>query len=181
MTMYHRVRRLDSPVVGRVAVSFDLDSTLADTRQRQWMVAKIRNKEGLTWTDYSMECADDEPLRGAVILARILYARGVSILINTGRSVLAEQLTVDWLDTQMVPFDALAMRPINARESNTKIKIRHIREFEEHTNYRVALHVEDWAEVAEEIESVLDLPCLTVAGKFLTSEPTAVASSIEKG
>ena len=53
---------------------WDLDSTLCDTRHRQHMAAQVREKKA-TWLEYSLACADDEPIEGAVAMVRFIAAQ----------------------------------------------------------------------------------------------------------
>jgi hypothetical protein len=161
----------------RNAISFDLDSTLADTRQRQWMVPMIRgeapNPEGYTWTDYSMLCEHDETIDGVCTLLRGLYFGGYYILINTGRSAAAEDLTRGWLNRHFVPYNHLAMRPVGDHRPNAEHKIESIIHFEVNHSAKVILHVDDWAEAAEEVGRQLKIPTVVIPGPFVKPEPAA--------
>lgn len=174
---------MDTHAVRARAVSFDLDSTLADTRQRQWMVPMIRgdvpNPDGYTWDDYSVRCADDDPIEATIVLLRALYFGGNKILITTGRSELAMDLTMEWLNKHFVPYNELSMRPVGYHVPNAQLKMEHIAAFEGATGAHVRLHIDDWAEVSDTIREVLGIPTITIPGPFLVSEP-ALASE-EKG
>ena len=57
------------------AVGWDLDSTLCSTMHRRHLVPEIKAGRA-TWDDYSDLCVNDEPIAGAVALARMLHAAG---------------------------------------------------------------------------------------------------------
>lgn len=160
------------------AISFDLDSLLADTRQRQWMVPKIRAKEGLTWDDYSMACEKDEPIMANIYLLRTFREGGFKILINTGRSECAKAKTVAWLFRYGIPFDDLRMRPMGYHVRNGVLKREAIEAFEAEHHTRVVLHVDDWDEVVPDLDQ-LGIPTVIIPGKFLADEKST--NTTEKG
>jgi predicted secreted acid phosphatase len=145
------------------AVTFDLDSTIADTLHRQWMVDEIMAKKpgAPTWDDYSMECVDDTPIAGTVALMRMLSSQGMLIFIVTGRSAAAKTMTRHWLEQNDIPCDALVMRPAGDRTPNGKFKVEKIRYLAE-LDYKVILHVEDSPDIAKYIQEHTGIPVLLV-------------------
>jgi predicted secreted acid phosphatase len=157
------------------AVGFDLDSTIANTYHRQWMVEEIQTKPKFpgqkTWDDYSMACADDTPIEGTVALMRMLSAEaGLLIFIITGRSAAAEALTRHWLNRHHIPCDALVMRPTGDRTANGKFKVEQIRKCAD-LGYKVTLFVEDYPDAAEYITKHTGIPCLLVNANYPASAP----------
>ncbi len=141
----------------RSVVCFDLDSTLASTVHRRYLVPEI--KAGMaTWHDYALLCVKDTPIAGTVALARILWPSNL-ICIVSGRSNVAEDLTRAWLAQNAVPFDRLIMRSDDAE--NGDIKVNAVRQFQEE-GLSVELFLEDWAPVAEHITDQTDVPVLGV-------------------
>src|SRR5215469_1058342 len=141
-------------------VLFDLDSTIADTYHRQWMVPEIKAGNGPTWDDYSMACSDDKPIEGVISMLRMLSDAGKLIFIVTGRSDAARDLTQEWLKQNHVPWDALLMRKAGDRTPNGTYKRAAIKKIED-AGYEPVLFVEDYPAVADEIRAT-GLPVLLV-------------------
>lgn len=152
-------------------VLWDLDSTLANTAHRQHMVPAIKAKQGPTWEDYSMACADDTPVEGTVTLVRLLdwlsspdkpiRQYGVS-----GRNEAARDLTLDWFDRHGVPLDGLYLRPDGDHTPNGRYKVNVINQLRD-DGVDVVLFVEDWKETADYIHEMTDVPVLVVQGDYL--------------
>ena len=148
------------------AILFDLDSTIADTLHRQWMVPLIKaGGEGApTWDDYSLACADDKPIESTIALMRTL-ARTHIIYIVTGRSDAARDLTENWLWEHGVPYAYVYMRPAGDRTPNGAYKVRIIKHlYAFHVN--PILFVEDYPEAADYIEKHAGIPVLRVLGNY---------------
>jgi phosphoserine phosphatase len=140
-------------------VFFDLDSTLADTRQRQYLIdeAKEAGKE-VDWEAYSLLCADDVPFPGPVRLARMLRNSGYFIVIVSGRSESAMSQTVRWLYGYEVPFDEVILRSNDNQSSNEEFKITAIRNWlDKHGETweidKPRLILEDWPPAARAMEA----------------------------
>lgn len=157
-----------------IFVIFDLDSTLADTRHRQWMVPLIKQRKGdsrpidnsPTWDTYSLACTGDTPIAGTVALARFLDWRcydGMPLLaIVTGRSESARTDTENWLQAYKVPYDRLIMRPAGDRTPNPVFKVDVIDKLRD-DGHEVVLFVDDYAAVADAIRHYHpDIPVLLV-------------------
>lgn len=76
--------------------SFDLDSTLCDTRHRKGIIEQYTDK-GLPvdWRAYAMACAEDAPT-GLVSVVRALQVSMPWVVIS-GRSEGAREATEEWL------------------------------------------------------------------------------------
>lgn len=83
-------------------VLVDLDSTLADTRQRRHLCPTVDDTK--TWTDYALGCADDEPIEGVVALIQTLHSKGIGAVIVSHRDPAAAALTRSWLDGHKIPY-----------------------------------------------------------------------------
>lgn len=145
---------------------FDLDSTVADTFHRQWMVEEITTKPKFpgqkTWDDYSMECAKDTPMAGTVTLMRLLSAEaGLLIFIVTGRSSRAKTITRHWLLQNHIPCDALLMRPEGDRTPNGEYKVAMIEKMRS-LGYEPVIAFEDWAECGDYITKETGVPVVLV-------------------
>jgi hypothetical protein len=146
------------------AVCWDLDSTLADTRHRQHMVPLIRAGKA-TWLEYSLHCADDEPIEGAVTLARLLYGARVWQFAVSGRSASAEGATRDWLKRYQVPLDDVFLRPDGDYTENGLFKVRVLGQLRDR-GFDVVLFIDDWQETADIIQAVTPVPVLVVKGVY---------------
>ena len=85
------------------AVFVDLDSTLADTRQR-WDFIDPANRDKTDWAAYSMLCENDVPVHSTILLCQMLSAAGFAIIILSARSEKSRELTIEWLLRYKVPF-----------------------------------------------------------------------------
>jgi hypothetical protein len=151
-------------VSDRRTVCWDLDSTLADTRHRQHMVPLIKAGKG-TWLEYSMACADDEPIEGAVALVRFLHDLGVCQFGVSGRNASAEHATRDWLKRYQVPLDDVFLRPDGDYTENGLFKIRVLGQLRDR-GFDVVLFIDDWQETADIIQAVTPVPVLVVKGVY---------------
>ncbi len=155
------------------AVLWDLDSTLCDTRHRQHMVAQVREKQA-TWLEYSMACADDEPIEGAVALVRFLYELGVRQFGVSGRNASALNVTLDWLNRHQVPLDDVFLRPDDDYTTNGLFKVRVIEYLRDARGLDVVLFIEDWQEAADTIWAETRVPVLVVKGAYAADVEGAV-------
>ncbi|MGH9107607.1 MAG: MBL fold metallo-hydrolase [Acidimicrobiales bacterium] len=111
----------------RGTVCVDLDSTLADTRQRHHLVLPGDQREDTDWVNYSLACANDEPIEGACQLVRLLSAAH-RIVIVSRRDEAARQLTLDWLGRHGIPFDELILGGSDGIPSGLhEFKVHHLR------------------------------------------------------
>jgi hypothetical protein len=141
----------------RRAVCFDLDSTLASTVHRRYLIPEIQAGRA-TWHDYSLLCVDDTPLHGTVEVARMLWPSCL-ICIVSGRSSRAETLTRGWLNQNAVPFDRLILRPDDTE--NGVFKVNAVRQLQAE-GLTVELFFEDWAASAETIREQTGVPVFGV-------------------
>ena len=145
------------------AVGWDLDSTLADTMHRQPFIDKIRAGRG-TWEDYSLMCADDEPVEGAIALMQLMrhHSPELEHVVISGRSRCATALTWDWLRTHDAAPDLLRLRPDGDNTPNGEWKVSQIRALAEERGYEVVLFVEDHPGTARYIREHARIPVLGV-------------------
>ncbi len=134
-------------------VLVDLDSTLADTRQRRHLCPTVDPTK--TWTDYAMGCPDDEPIAGTVALVRALYKRGYGIHIVSHRDRAALDLTVDWLIRHDIPHHAVALN---------QHKVSYLMALRE-AGAEVVLAIDDDCDVAAAYEAV-DCPVVCVNPRY---------------
>jgi hypothetical protein len=143
-----------------LAVGWDLDSTLASTMHRRYLVPEIKAGRA-TWDDYSDLSSDDAPVAGAVALARLLCAAGHPQYAISGRSGSARDRTLSWFRLHDVPMDRLILRPAGDRTDNKLFKVRQIHQLQDQ-GVKFCLFVEDWQPVAEYITEQTGIPVLGV-------------------
>jgi predicted TIM-barrel fold metal-dependent hydrolase len=130
-------------------VTFDLDSTLADTRHRHHMIAE--DKVSTDWRAYSKACANDSVILPAVVLLRMLQNnRFVRIAIISGRDEAARLETEKWLADNGIECDLLLLNGHTTHyDTHEDYKIGRIREACETLAAVHVLHVDDWPPVAK--------------------------------
>jgi hypothetical protein len=143
-------------------VVVDLDSTLADTRQRHFL--SPTEDDTKTWEDYAGACENDVPIEGSVALVRLLYPY-YFIYILTGRDGSARVKTEAWLEKNRIPYDLLRMREIDDVEGNGLYKSREIAKMRD-MGYNVRLFMDDWPEVCESVE-IEGTPSLCVNPRYI--------------
>jgi len=140
-------------------IGFDLDSTICNTEQRQWMVPKIKAGEA-SWADYSMASADDVPVDGVVRLLLALHDHYL-IFIMSGRSEKARQISEHWLEKHGIPYDRLLLKPEGEDTENGLLKVQWIKQLEAE-GFHFRLYVEDWPATADVIRGGAHIPVLVV-------------------
>jgi hypothetical protein len=142
---------------GLKVVCWDLDSTVRCTMQRRHLIPEIRAGRA-DWHDYSLLCADDEPVEGAVAVMRLLASGHLNIAVS-GTSERALDLTRDWCQRHRVPLDDFILRPGDT--PNGEFKVAAVRRLQE-AGMDVVLFVEDWKPAARHIREQTGVPVLGV-------------------
>lgn len=137
----------------RKVIIFDLDSTLADSRQRHHLSPFVDPTK--TWDDYSLACGDDTPITGNIALLKIL-SEIYDIHILTGRRDVARNLTEPWLQKYGANYEVLRMRLDSDDPSNLEYKIGYIEELRK--TREVVLIVDDWPAHSFAMEERLKIP-----------------------
>lgn len=148
-------------------VTWDLDSTMADTTHRQHLITRLpdgRPTDDMDWIAYAMACAKDAIVGASFRLAHLLAAH-YEIHYLTGRPAQSRDLTSAWIKEQGLPMDGLWMDEDgihgSSRGSHAQYKLNKIRHIEAETGQEVLLHVDDWASVKVLLEAN-DIPCICV-------------------
>jgi hypothetical protein len=144
----------------RQAVGWDLDSTLCRTVHRRHLIPAIRAGQA-TWDDYSDLSGDDEPIAGAVALARMLWRTGHPQYAISGRSARVRDRTLSWMMRHDVPMDHVILRPEGDCTDNKLFKVQQLRELQAQ-GVEFCLFIEDWAPVAEFITEQTGISVLGV-------------------
>ena len=141
--------------------SFDLDSTLADTRHRKGVVEKYKNA-GLPvdWTVYAQHCSEDDPT-GLVTFLRV-HQRTNPWVVVSGRSEGARIGTHDWLERQGLEPAAVYLEDGDTEGhttlGHTEWKARRVIEVAKiirvKYNYELVAHFDDWPTVADRIREL---------------------------
>lgn len=141
----------------RQAVLYDLDSSVADTRQRRYL-CPLFNPES-SWTDYAMACAHDEPMQASILVLRAFAALGHSCHAVSARPIAAEALTSVWLSQHDVPCHSLRLRQPSDPEDSGEFKLSVVGEFAA-GGYEPYLFLEDLPSVVRLLSAVV--PVLAV-------------------
>ncbi len=142
------------------AVGWDLDSTLCRTVHRRHLIPAIKAGEA-TWDDYSDLCPEDEPIPGAVVLARMLWRAGHVQYAISGRSARAKDQTLSWFMRHDVPMDHVILRPAGDTTENGLFKVRQLNELR-YKGVEFCLFLEDWGPAAAFITEQTGIPVLGV-------------------
>lgn len=141
-------------------VTFDLDSTLADTSPRRHLLPQSDPPD---WTAYSMACAGDEPFDSAIRLAHLL-GRYYDIAILSGRAEGARVPTERWLDRAGIKPVFMLLDDVGWTESHADYKVRRMEEILA-AGWRVALHVDD-QKSTKIIETKLGVPTVIITPDY---------------
>lgn len=107
-------------------VIFDLDGTLADGRHRLHLLPSKDYHLTESWTEFNLAAVDDLPIQDNIALCNALYQQ-YCIVILTGRSDVAEQITRKWLSEKGVQYDELIMRKQVDNRKDVQIKEEELR------------------------------------------------------
>jgi hypothetical protein len=155
------------PPLGRLAVTWDLDGTVARSAHRKHLIPLIKAGEA-TWLDYHRLCPQDEPIPGAVTLMRLMTTmnKRVQHIAVSYRSQLAMGLTVQWALDNDVPLSRFMLCPEWWAEKEDPgprtsglWKVSCIQKLRDE-GIEVAVHMEDWLEDAEVITEMTGVPVL---------------------
>lgn len=144
----------------KLAVGWDLDSTLCSTMHRRYLIPEIYAGRA-TWDDYSELSANDEPIAGSVALARILWLAGHPQYAISGRSHRARRQTREWLQEHDVPMDDVFLRPEGDKTENGAFKVQQINQLRS-WGVEFCLFIEDWGPAAKLITEQTGIPVLGV-------------------
>jgi len=150
-------------------VVVDIDSTLADTRQRHGK--SPHSDPSATWLSYGLLCADDVPIAGTVRTVQMLWLAGHGIHIVTGRGEQVRDLTEQWLYEHGIPYNSLTMRQDHESEDHVEYKRSHLIRLKNEEPFPALLAIEDWPDVVEMYEAE-GVPTLCINPRY-RSDPQA--------
>lgn len=154
-----------------LAITVDLDSTIADTRQRRHVLNDRPKREPADWVAYSMACAADTLIEATARIVRT-FAQTHQVFFVSGRNEEARELTVAWLAKHNIPYDALYLKPAGWEwTSQGAYKLDTIRALEAEHGVEVVLHLDDWLDVTAHLEAH-GIPALHVVPPGFNVVPT---------
>jgi predicted secreted acid phosphatase len=154
-----------------LAITVDLDSTIADTRQRRHVLDGRPKREPADWVAYSMACSSDVLIESTARIVRT-FAETHQVFFVSGRNEEARDLTVAWLAKHDIPYDALYLKPVGWEwASQGEYKLDTIRALEAEHRVKVVLHLDDWLDVTAHLEAH-GIPALHVVPPGFNVVPT---------
>lgn len=139
--------------------SFDLDSTLADTRHRKGIVEKYKAQgKEVDWDEYAQACLDDAPT-GLVAVLKVIQDAFPWIAVS-GRSEGARKGTEEWLERHglkpvKVFLEGEGRSQMHSDMGHTDFKTFLVMEaaaWATTSHYQIVAHFDDWPTVAAAIE-----------------------------
>lgn len=106
-------------------IIWDLDGTLACGKHRLHLLPTSDYNITSSWDAFNLACEQDYPIQDNIDLLRSQFAAGFYIVILTGRSDVAHQLTREWLHKHKVPYNRLIMRGYD--DNNTDVTFKEAR------------------------------------------------------
>lgn len=143
----------------RRIVSFDLDSTLCDTRHRRQYLPSAEND--YTWDTYASHCGEDRLIIAPALVWRAFEKQGYTIWVVSQRPLSSSYTTGEWLRRHKLhPFGvAMAMNDEEASMDPTEFKVLALTELQQQGV--VILHVDDRPSVRPRLRSI-GVECLIV-------------------
>lgn len=124
---------------------FDLDGTLSDDRHRRDL-RPIGGCNQADYDEYHYKCGEDKVNVQMKLFLESLHSRGIRICICTARPVSVANVTVQWLQDNLIPFTDLFMRGENDEGvSSADLKLGQIHGLPEGS--RIILLIDDHPEV----------------------------------
>lgn len=109
-------------------VVWDLDGSLADGRHRLHLLPTKDYDKTESWTEFNLAAVDDLPFWDNIELCNVFAHSGdYRVVILTGRSDVARDITVEWLSQHGVCYDDLVMRSHSDNRKDTVIKEEYLR------------------------------------------------------
>lgn len=119
------------------AVLVDIDGTLADSREREHLLENDPD-----WQRHSLACLQDPPVPANIALVNEL-ARNNNIILCSGRSVVAKDLTKQWMKENGVAWNRLMLRPVGNYDNNATFKLSVVKRLEAE-GYTFKLAIDDY-------------------------------------
>lgn len=153
--------------IGVPVALFDLDSTLADTRNRREHCPTVN--PDATWDEFFAACGDDDPVPGPVQLARLVHQLGLAFDIVTWRPDRFRDTTRVWLRRHRIFPRVLRMREDGDGEDSNVFKVAYVAQLRAQGDTPVLL-VDDWPQTAAAVQAV-GVPTLCVNPRYGDADP----------
>lgn len=102
---------------------FDLDGTLSNSNHRLHLLPKKDLHLTESWTAFNMAAGGDAPITDTIRVMEAMRAAGFIVIILTGRSDEAREITEKWLvQNGASHYDLLIMRSASDNRKDTVIK-----------------------------------------------------------
>ena len=102
---------------------FDLDGTLSNGNHRLHLLPKKDLHLTESWTSFNMAAGGDAPITDTIRVMEAMRAAGFIVIILTGRSDEAREITEKWLVQNCAShYDLLIMRSASDNRKDTVIK-----------------------------------------------------------
>lgn len=122
--------------------TWDLDSTLADTRHRADFIDPD-NREATDWVQYGKLGDADTPTGLAAVFQALEKAGWLNIIV-TSRPEECRSTTRKWLDKHNLHPVQLHMKPAASIESSSQWKLSVLKSISKSFGERVTVHYDDW-------------------------------------
>ncbi|UOW66260.1 polynucleotide 5' kinase [Aeromonas phage vB_AspA_Bolek] len=110
-------------------IIWDLDGTLACGKHRLHALPKPEDANLTTgWLRFNMLAGDDAPIQDNIELMGTQAMAQYTLVILTGRSDDALEITEDWLERHEVPYHSLIMRPKGDHRKDVEFKEEKLRD-----------------------------------------------------
>ncbi|MGL6011827.1 MAG: hypothetical protein ACRC0J_10040 [Shewanella oncorhynchi] len=104
-------------------VIWDLDGTLADGQGRLHLLPKKEDAHvNQAWDKFNLAAFDDLPILDNIQLMNMMYAMGMEVIILTGRSAVAVNLTKAWLINHGCDYSRIIMRGVDDHRKDVDFK-----------------------------------------------------------
>lgn len=157
-------------------VTWDLDSTLCDTRHRQSMLPGGANGPELATPftpelalAYSQSCDEDAPIEPNLWLVRRFVVLGYGVGIVSARPRSVANKTVDWLHRHGVDYDFIELMS-EFHDSNENFKLATLVRLRD-AGYQIDCHFDDWPPVRLALAEV-GIRCVIVTPELIDAPGT---------
>jgi len=99
-------------------IIFDMDGTLADVDHRRHFV----ERKPKDWDSFYAGMIGDTPIQPVVMMAQLLKLAGHRIIIATGRPRSYNNITLQFLKDNDIPYDAVYLRTVKDYRPDTVVK-----------------------------------------------------------
>jgi uncharacterized HAD superfamily protein len=135
----------------------DIDGTIANTEHRIHYITNGHKD----WKSWHANAHKDEPINEVVQILDLASSAGINIVLCTARDEKCREDTLNWLQYNDIPFDALYMRKLGDRRDDDIVKFELLEQIYE-AGYNPILVLEDRNRVVKMWRSA-GLRCLQVA------------------